>query len=79
MKQLQTPINPSSLTSDLMKNIRKKILSLLYTIIVFPDNLSALLPFCEVFNIWKLYIGQNDLFVASNCSYFYIAKSVIAS
>lgn len=69
MKQLQTPIKPSLLTSDLMKNIRKKILSLLYTIIVFPDNLSALLS----------YIGQNDLFLASNCSYFYITKSVIAS
>jgi len=62
-----------------MKKIRKKLLSLLSTIIVFPDNLSALLSFCEVFNIWKLYISQSDLFVPSNCSYFYITKNVIAS
>ena len=29
------PIKPSSLTSDLMKQIRKKILSLLYTVFAF--------------------------------------------
>lgn len=48
----------------------------------FPDNFSSLLSLCEIphiFNIWKVHKGQNDLFVPSSCSYFYITISVFPS